>query len=86
MRIKMDWDLSLFLSRQNYGTSARDTLENALTLTGHSTRAQALTCAQYMAQTWPATGPAILKFVQDAFECKGSHKGTSGVAICCTIC
>jgi hypothetical protein len=72
----MQWDLEGFIFHQDYAPEAGDPLWSALTLTGSATQAQALTCSQYMAQTWPATGFSTLSFLKEAMNCKDGHKGS----------
>jgi hypothetical protein len=64
--ICMDWDLPGFLKEQDYGTTPEIAVERAVTITGSIVDAQALTCADYMCQTWPSSGRGVLCMLQDA--------------------
>jgi hypothetical protein len=75
-RFVMDWDVVTFLRRQNYCLSLDIALERAITITGSGTIAQALSCVEYMQQTWPFSGRAVLQILQKAlrsldFACTG---------------
>lgn len=62
----IDWDLRSFLESQEYGVSLEKALENAITLTGTMMNAQALSCQEYMDQTWPSSGHRIVQLLQEA--------------------
>lgn len=75
----MDWDLPSFLRRQEYGITLEAAIERAITITGSSCNAQALSCLEYMRQTWPSSGPEIVRVLQKAlvspdlcYSCKQS--------------
>jgi hypothetical protein len=76
INMKMQWDPSQLLDDREYTPKAGDPLWSALTLTGDASQAQALTCSQYMAQTWPATGLSTLGFLKEAINHKDNHKGS----------
>jgi hypothetical protein len=61
------WDLTEFINRE---FPHQDSLQigSIITLTGSSVDAQALTCAEYMAQVWPTTGWETLKALQEAIN------------------
>ncbi|KAB8222543.1 hypothetical protein BDV33DRAFT_229570 [Aspergillus novoparasiticus] len=46
------WDPIAFVGEQGYNIDITDVIENAITLTGTSIDAQALTCLEYVKQTW----------------------------------
>ncbi|OAL51735.1 hypothetical protein IQ07DRAFT_390101 [Pyrenochaeta sp. DS3sAY3a] len=69
----LDWDLPKFLQSQEYDTNPETAMENAITITGNSTEAQAITCGQYMDQTWPLVGREVLQSLQHAALVKWSH-------------
>ncbi|EPS42448.1 hypothetical protein H072_3564 [Dactylellina haptotyla CBS 200.50] len=60
-----DWNPLAFIDEQSYENEPSKAIERAITLTGSTRDAQALTCAQYLCQTWPSTGKYILQLVQD---------------------
>ncbi|KAK3319617.1 hypothetical protein B0T19DRAFT_269661 [Cercophora scortea] len=64
----MDWDPVAFLSKQKYSASLGDALAGAITITGSSCDAQALTTAEYLSQIWPATGNYMMQLVTDAVK------------------
>lgn len=61
----MDWDVLAFIRAQGYTEPPDEALEKAITLTGSSQEAQALTCLQYVSQTWPLAGENTFRLVQD---------------------
>ncbi|CAH0047215.1 unnamed protein product [Clonostachys solani] len=58
------WDPSGFLQSQEYGLNAAQVTSRIITLTGSENDAQALTCSQYLSQTWPTTGSLTLKVIK----------------------
>lgn len=62
----LEWDLPGFMRSQAYDTCREIAMESAITITGSSSDAQALTCLQYMDQVWPSTGREILRVLQRA--------------------
>ncbi|KAL5091726.1 hypothetical protein Trisim1_002538 [Trichoderma cf. simile WF8] len=70
----LDWDPHAFIKNQGYKVNPQEAIETAITLTGSTIDAQALTCSQYMRQTWPSTGEYIVQLVKDVV---GHEPGTS---------
>jgi hypothetical protein len=62
----IDWDLPNFLRGQTYGTTWEIAVERAITVTGSSGNAQALSCVDYMSQTWPSSGREVVRVLQKA--------------------
>jgi len=62
----MDWDLPNFLRGQEYDTTLEIAIERAITVTGSSSNAQALSCMDYMCQTWPSSGREVVRVLQKA--------------------
>ncbi|KAF2235938.1 hypothetical protein EV356DRAFT_90085 [Viridothelium virens] len=62
----MDWDLEGFLRVQEYDTTLEIAVERAITITGSFSNAQALTCVDYMCQTWPSSGRQMVRALQVA--------------------
>jgi hypothetical protein len=62
---KLDWDLLAFFEQQQYTETPAEALPKIITLTGSGQDSQAITCAEYLTQTWPLTGDVIIKLVQD---------------------
>ncbi|KAF3922928.1 hypothetical protein ABW20_dc0101051 [Dactylellina cionopaga] len=58
------WKPLAFVSEQGYRNGPDEAIERAITLTGSAEDAQALTCAQYLCQTWP-TGKHIIGLIKD---------------------
>ena len=65
------WDPVAFLEEQQYDASLDEALATAVTLTGTSVNAQALSCSQYLSQTWPLRGEVLLSTVNEAL-CSGA--------------
>lgn len=65
---ELDWDLRGFIQRQYPGEKPSFVVERIITLTGSSRDAQALTCAQYLDQTWPMTGQITLQLIMDLLD------------------
>jgi hypothetical protein len=61
----MDWDVLAFIRAQGYTEPPDEAFEKAITLTGSSQEAQALTCLQYVSQTWPLAGEHTFRLIQD---------------------
>ena len=64
----MDWDLPNFLRNQEYGTTLEIAVERAITVTGSRSNAQALSCMDYMCQTWPSSGREVVRVLQMALR------------------
>lgn len=67
-RFEMEWDLLGFLRRQKYDAPLEIAIERAITLTGSAKNTQAMTCLDYMSQTWPVIGEEIVKVLQKALK------------------
>ena len=67
-RFDVDWDLQNFLRGQEYDTTLEIALERAITVTGSARDAQALSCMDYMCQTWPSSGRAVVHAFQKALR------------------
>lgn len=68
------WDPVEFVTQQGYSDRAGSFLRAAITLTGCSLDAQALTCEEYMKQTWPLTGKCLLSALKKAVDTEIGHK------------
>jgi len=64
MSFVVHWDPVRFHAEQEYGAPLTDVLERAVTITGYGNDVQVSTCLDYMSQTWPETGIALLRFLQ----------------------
>lgn len=67
MTFHVNWNPTAFLQEQftNDADIGR-LLGEVLTLTGSTTNAQILPCAEYLSQTWPSTGSALLELLKTA--------------------
>ncbi|KAJ5263401.1 hypothetical protein N7478_011006 [Penicillium angulare] len=75
MTYSMDWDLISFLKEQEYNEENYRALPLVITLTGSREAAQALTCSQYLHQTWPSSAGEVLKTLQTVLQ-KSKAAGT----------
>jgi hypothetical protein len=69
---KIEWNPLAFVHEQEYTEEPEDVIETAITLTGCDKDAQALTCVEYMCQTWPTTGKYVIQLLKDVV-CSGSE-------------
>lgn len=65
---EIHWDLLKFLEQQQYTTSHAEAVSKVITLTGSSQDAQAITCTEYLAQTWPLTGDLMMQLIKDLLD------------------
>ena len=68
--VMMHWDPLSFVEKQGY--EAADSLFTALTISGADTNIQLLTCMQYVRQTWPMVGEAVVSGLVEAMDSVGS--------------
>jgi len=68
MNFNVAWDLFTFLEEQEFEVLPEEAFQQAITLTGTVSNAQALTTAQYMSQTWGSVGDEILAILCDAIH------------------
>lgn len=66
------WDPIKFVKEQDHGVPIDEVVEKAITLTGTPSEAQALSCAEYLRQTWPASGNDIAQMAKDAIKSPNS--------------
>jgi nucleoside phosphorylase len=78
----IDWDPMAFLREQEYTEKPEIAIERAITLTGSTASAQALTCGQYLRQTWPSTGETILGLIKSLVSDENKASGMYFNAIC----
>lgn len=64
MMFLIDWNPLGFIVEQGYQDAPGRVIEFALTLTGSASNAQALTCAQYLRQTWPESGKQVIQLMK----------------------
>lgn len=76
MQFTLGWNPIMFIQEQRYTEDPDIALETAITLTGSSNNAQALTTREYLTQTWPATGHHIMKLVNDVIRDIANHQAS----------
>ncbi|KAF3206694.1 hypothetical protein TWF191_001361 [Orbilia oligospora] len=62
------WKPLTFFKEQEYELKPSEAIERAVTLIGSAEDAQALTCVEYLCQTWPSTGKYIIDLVKDVID------------------
>jgi hypothetical protein len=70
------WDPQAFVREQNYEEEPEEVVAKAITLTGSAMDAQALTCEQYLCQTWPSAGECVIRLVKDVVKGGPDHRHT----------
>lgn len=65
MAFEIEWNPLAFVKEQDYPQEPHEAIEIAITLTGGTRDAQALTSGQYLRQTWPINGEYTMKLVKD---------------------
>lgn len=60
----LDWEPLAFLDEQQYKGERDHVFETAITLTGSVEDSQALTCGDYLKQTWPLVGEYTLRMLK----------------------
>jgi hypothetical protein len=76
MTFEIEWEPLAFVKEQEYTEGPDEAVEIAITLTGSVRDAQALTCAQYLCQTWPLAGEHTIKLVKDVVRSGPGHRHT----------
>jgi hypothetical protein len=61
---ELDWDPIAFFDEQEYTEQNWHAIGAAITLTGSLGSAQAMTCAEYLRQTWPSSGEHLLHLME----------------------
>lgn len=64
MKYSLNWDLVSFLKGQNYGEETSKAFSLVITVTGSRDAAQALTCSEYLRQTWPMSAGGVLELFE----------------------
>jgi hypothetical protein len=72
----ISWDPLAFFSAQGYGDSYDLVICDVITLTGSHVDAQALSCREYLAQTWPQIGTQTLRLIQKLLATNHTNKVT----------
>lgn len=73
---RIQWNPHAFIEDESYKEDVEHVVETAITLTGSLTDAQALTCGQYLHQTWPTSGKNILQLVKSVVADQLGQKHT----------
>ncbi|KAL6820888.1 hypothetical protein J3E69DRAFT_373784 [Trichoderma sp. SZMC 28015] len=68
MEFEVTCDILGYVEDQGFSEHAADVLPKAITLTGSSVNAQALTIEQYVQQTWPMIGCHLVQTIQKALR------------------
>lgn len=76
MTFGVEWDPLAFVKEQGYREEPDEAVEIVITLTGSAKDAQALTCAQYLCQTWPSAGEHTIRLVKDVLRSGPRHRHT----------
>ncbi|KAL2869911.1 5'-methylthioadenosine/S-adenosylhomocysteine nucleosidase [Aspergillus lucknowensis] len=64
----LDWNLQSFLREQGYAGDPVNIFDHVITLTGWLDNVQALTCVQYMRQTWPESSDCVISLLHKLLE------------------
>ncbi|KJK62616.1 Phosphorylase superfamily protein [Aspergillus parasiticus SU-1] len=64
VKFTLNWDLMAFVKEQEYDTNKEGFLGRIITITGTRQDAQAMTCLQYLHQTWQSFEDNILRLVE----------------------
>jgi len=67
-RFLIDWPLRAFLEEQMISDSWISSLSSIITLSGSINNAQALTCEEYLDQTWPTTGAHLMRVIEQSLD------------------
>ncbi|PYH64695.1 Pfs domain protein [Aspergillus vadensis CBS 113365] len=70
----LSWDPASFIAEQEYDLSEEGFLGKIITITGSSQDAQAMTCLQYLQQTWHSYGADILELVEATLRSERDYK------------
>ncbi|KAJ0420501.1 hypothetical protein BJY00DRAFT_136689 [Aspergillus carlsbadensis] len=73
MVFEVEWDPIQFIAEQRYEEGRSDAFERAITLTGSVSHAQALTCGQYLRQTWPFSGDCMIGLLREIINSGPGH-------------
>lgn len=76
MMFQVNWDPVTFLREQQYLDSPEIAIGQAIVLTGSTATVQALTCREYLQQTWPSSGVKILKLIQEVVTPGNPNRST----------
>ncbi|GAA88750.1 hypothetical protein AKAW_06864 [Aspergillus luchuensis IFO 4308] len=71
---RLNWDPASFIAEQEYDISREGFLGKIITITGSDQDAQAMTCLQYLQQTWHSYGADILQLVEATLLSERDYK------------
>ncbi|KAL3457981.1 hypothetical protein BJX64DRAFT_280222 [Aspergillus heterothallicus] len=77
MSFNVDWDPLAFIQKQEYKAAPKTVIRDAIVVTGGAITAQAMTCVEYMRQTWPSIGEQVLDLIQNSLEAPYSSVASS---------
>ncbi|KAF3003992.1 hypothetical protein E8E14_007746 [Neopestalotiopsis sp. 37M] len=81
LEFQVDWGFRVFHNEQAYSESLETVLETAITLTGNHNSVQAITCIDYVRQTWGTEGAELVLFLQKLVQSSSVSspgRGSSG--------
>lgn len=78
MTYSLPVDFVTFHLQQGYTAKVEDALENVICLTGSAKYSQALTCREYVLQTWPSIGGSLLELIKTSLSCDESRLSRNG--------
>lgn len=81
-RFELDWDILGFFETQGYLDRPDQIFEGVITLTGSCRDAQAASCAQYIHQTWPLTGDAMVQLIKEVLR---NEEGYRQLCMCLAL-
>ena len=76
MTFQIMCDLLTSITEQHYKVAPEEVVQTAITLTGSAKDAQALTCSQYVCQTWPLTGDHTIRLIQTVVRSDPGHRNS----------
>ena len=76
IQFKLDWHPGLVLEEQKLTNTPSNVLDTILCITGSCREAQVLTVSEYVRQTWPVTGQAVLSLFTQLLCLPQDHQNT----------
>lgn len=81
----LDWTPLEFLDEQQYTERLDVAIERVITITGSPQEAQAMTCVEYLNQTWPLVGVKLLSMVKELITTRiGDYVHGKAITLCTT--
>lgn len=76
IQFRFDWHPAVFFRDQKLTNAPSDILDIVLCITGSLCEAQAMTVSEYVRQTWPVTGEAVLNLFNQLLCLPQDHQNT----------